>query len=216
MTLIKLTNNTSEDVNTHITLGATEGCVQDVTTLVFSDPSITVISEYPLKGYFVHKANTSVYVAAPDEMGFNGNVSFNTEPKNCKSHELPWGMNVAEFIVNNPFQAPYGQETVDISCLAGANALIKFKMDATDWTTNGGAITSIQEIVNGMWDQNTGLIGVFPYGCDNCTSSNNPPACVGLQPQFAQAEAICNVQRPCDDNQGGVVEVILEGFFEIL
>lgn len=194
MTTVKLTNQTNEDVKTHITLGATEGCVQDVTTLVFSDPSIVVISEYPLKGYFIHKAKTSVYVSAPDEMGFNGNVSFNTEPQNCKSHDLPWGMNVAEFIVNNSFQASNGQETVDNSCLAGANAVIKFKLSADDWSTNGGQIL-VKEIVNGMWDKNTGLIGVYPYGCDDCTASVAPPECVGLHPKFVQKEPICNVQR---------------------
>lgn len=213
-TLVKLTNNTDKDVHTHITLGATEGCVQDVTTLVFSDPSIVVISEYPLKGYFVHKAKTSVYVAAPDNMGFNGNVSFNTEPQNCKSQELPWGMNLAEFIVNNSFQVN-GQETVDNSCVAGANAVIKFKLSADDWTTNGGAI-AVKEIVNGMWDNNTGLVGVYPYGCDDCTASVAPPSCVGQQPQFVQQDPICNVQRDCAVNEGGEVEIILEGFFEIL
>lgn len=213
MTTVKLINSTDQEVKTYITLGATEGCVQDVTTLTFSDPEITIIEEIPLRGYFIQKPNSATYVAAPEGMGFNGNVSYNTSPQNCSSHELPHGMNLAEFIINNPFQGIYGQNTVDISCVTGANAKILMTMTADDWTSNYGAITHVKSIENKFYNDNTGIVGVYPYGCDNCTSSDNPPACVGKHPQYANSEPICNVLRPCEENEGGEIHITLLELF---
>jgi hypothetical protein len=209
MTTIKLSNESQYDVLTYITLGATEGCVQDVTKLKFSDPEITIKKEIPLRGYFNQKAKTSTYVEAPEGMGFNANISYNSPPQNCSSHDFPNGINLAEFIVNNPFQGIYGQETIDISCVAGANAKVKFTMTADDWTSDYGSITKIKSFENNEWDNNAGLVGVFPYGCDNCTSSDNPPSCVGKQPEYVNKKPICNVQRPCEKNDGGEIEIIL-------
>jgi hypothetical protein len=150
-----------------------------------------------------------VVVEAPEGMGFNANISYNSPPQNCSSHDFPNGINLAEFIVNNPFQGIYGQETIDISCVAGANAKVKFTMTADDWTSDYGSITKIKSFENNEWDNNTGLVGVFPYGCDNCTSSDNPPSCVGKQPEYVNKKPICNVQRPCEKNDGGEIEIIL-------
>jgi hypothetical protein len=119
-------------------------------------------------------------------------------------------MNLAEFIINNGFQQ-YGQETIDNSCVAGANALIEMSVDTDDWTSNWGKV-NVTSFVNKKWDDNTGIVGVFPYGCDNCTSSNQPPECVGVQPQFANKEPICNVQRPANSNKGGTLEIKFLGF----
>jgi hypothetical protein len=156
MTKIKLTNQNTEDVVTYITLGATNGCILDVTKIIFSDNTkINEVSK--LMGHFVLKGNTSVYLEAPNGEGFNGNVSFNTPPMNCKSKELPNGMNVAEFIVNNGFQDGLPQETIDNSCVAGANAKIKFSVDTDDWTSNGGTI-KVSEFQNNSWDKNTDVV----------------------------------------------------------
>lgn len=213
MTQLKLTNQTSDDVITYITLGATPSCVQDVTQLIFSDTKIELIKLADLMGHFILKSGSTTYVSAPQGDGFNGNISFNTPPMNCKSAELPYGMNLAEFIINNGFQAGNPQETIDNSCVAGANAIIKFKMDTNDWGANYGKVSNIQEFVNGVWDDNSERVGVFPYGCDNCTESTSPPSCVGLQPQNVNKEPICNVQRSAVDNQGGTLEIIFEGLF---
>ena len=209
MTKLKITNNTGSDVRTFITLGATEGCIHDVSKLIFSDPTITIYEVAPLMGHFELKANSSTEVSA-DNLGLNGNVSFNTPPMNCKTSELPNGMNLAEFIINNGFQQ-YGQETIDNSCVAGANALIEMSVDTDDWTSNFGKV-NVTSFVNKKWDDNTGIVGVFPYGCDNCTSSNQPPSCVGVQPQFANKETICNVQRAANSNKGGTLEIKFLGF----
>jgi filamentous hemagglutinin family protein len=205
MTKIKLTNQNSKDVTAYITLGATTGCVVDVTKIIFSEEvELTKVSK--LMGHFTLKGNTSLYLSAPNGEGFNGNISFNTPPMNCKSTDLPNGMNVAEFIVNNGFQGINSQETIDNSCVAGANAKIKFSMDADDWATNSGNI-KVSEFENNAWDKNTDIIGVFPYGCDNCTASVSPPDCVGKQPQYASSTPICNVQRSAENNKGGTLEI---------
>lgn len=210
MTKIKLTNQNSKDIMTYVTLGATSGCVVDVTKIIFSDKTnITKVSK--LMGHFMLKANSSVYLQAPNGEGFNGNISFNTPPMNCKSVELPNGMNVAEFIVNNGFQEGSPQETIDNSCVAGANAKIKFSVDTDDWGTDSGTI-KVSEFQNNEWDKNTNVIGVFPYGCDNCTTSVSPPDCVGKQPQFVNTKPICNVQRSAKNNKGGTVEITFIDF----
>lgn len=209
LTQIQLANQSTQDVVAYITLGATPGCVQDVSQLTFSDTSIKVTALAPLQGYFTLKANSSSYIKAPGTDGFNGNFSFSTPPLNCPTPDFPNGVNLAEFIINNGFQQGSPQETLDISCVAGVNAKIKFAVSADNWSTNGGAI-AVSSFEN-QTGANTGLVGVYPYGCDNCTASVAPPSCVGKQPKNANKEPICNVQRDAKSNAGGTVEVIYLG-----
>ncbi len=205
MTKIKLTNKYTYDVLTYLTLGATDGCIQDVSKLTFSDTSIEINVISSLMCSFMLKENASTYITAPTGLGFNGNVSFNTPPMACKTAELPNGMNLAEFIINNSFQKG-GMETLDNSCVSGANAKIRMSVDTDDWTSNYGQI-QVTEIENDAWDKNTGLVGVYPYGCDNCTSSVAPPSCIGQQPQYANAEPICMAMRPAEIDNEGTVEI---------
>lgn len=215
-TTFSLKNGThKENTIAYITLGATPGCVQDVSKLSLNNGAVKIIEIAPLMGYFILNAGETVNIKAPEGDGFNGNISFNTPPLNCRTKHFQMGVNLAEFIINNGFQAGNPQETIDNSCVCGANACIKFVVSADDWTTNGGAI-AVKEFENGLWRENTGRVGVFPYGCDNCTSSDNPPACVGRQPQYANTEPICNVQRNAKSNNGGNVEIIFLGTYAIL
>lgn len=209
MTHLEVTNRSANPVLTYITLGATSGCVQDVSTLTFTN-GVVCTTLFPLMGTFTLPAGGSTRVAAPEGLGLNGNLCLGTPPINCPCVEWQEGVCLAEFILNNGFQ-PGGQETVDISCVCGANAYLGIELSAGDWTTNGGAIR-VASIANDTRYQNRGLIGVFPYGCDNCTSSDNPPACVGRHPDQANTLPICNVQRPASGNQGGVVHVTFGGF----
>jgi hypothetical protein len=204
MTTLEISNTTSESVTAYITLGATEGCVQDVAQLMMGG-GVSITRNYPLQGSFPLAAGATISMAASGTQGLNGNISINTPPLNCPTTEFPHGVNLAEFIINNSFQTG-GQETIDISCVCGANAYLSFTLTASDWTTNAGTI-NVQTIQNGVWNDNTGRNGVFPYGCDNCTSSDNPPSCVGKQAQYANSSPICNVQRPASNNQGGMVTI---------
>lgn len=208
MTKLELHNPTDESVLTYLTLGATPGCVQDVALVTVSD-GVTITKLYPLQGTLTVPPKTTLELTAPAGLGFNGNFSFGTPPLNCPCPDWPEGVALAEFIINNGFQAG-GQETVDISCVCGANAYIGIDLTSNDWTTNGGAIP-VSEIRNGKRFDNTGRNGVYPYSCDDCVSSSAPPSCVGQQPQFANQLPICNVQRPATSS-GGVVRVSFHGF----
>lgn len=207
-TKLKLTNESNSSVLTYITLGATAGCVQDVGLLNVTG-GITINKLYPLQGNFMLPAGLTIEISAPEGFGLNGNFSFGTPPLNCPCKDWQEGVALAEFIINNGFQVN-GQETVDISCVCGSNAYLGFDLSSDDWTANGGLI-QVKKIRNSTRFQNTGLVGVYPYGCDNCTESSSPPSCVGQQPQFANDLPICNVQRPAS-SPGGVVRVIFYGF----
>lgn len=211
MTLLKLTNVTLNPIKTYITLGTTPGCIQNISKLFLTHPDIYLNRVNNLMGHFQMPPG-STFIKAPPNTGLNGNISFNSPPENCKSSTLPYGMNLAEFIINNGFQSGSPQETIDISCVTGANALMEFNLSANDWTTNSGKIP-VKNFQNNVWNKNTGLIGVYPYGCDTCTGSVNPPACVGLQPQNANQEPICNVQRDAKNNNGGIVELIFRKLY---
>ncbi len=209
MTTLQAHNASDSPVLVYLTLGATPGCVQDVSTLVFT-PAVSLNVLAPLMGSFTLSKGQTVEIAAPGDLGLNGNFSFGTPPLNCPCPEWPEGVALAEFIINNGFQ-PGGQETVDISCVCGANAFIQMHLSAGDWSSNGGVI-QVSSFQNQTRYSNTGIVGVFPYGCDNCTSSDAPPSCVGKQSQFANSEPICNVQRPAASNQGGTVKVSFLGW----
>jgi hypothetical protein len=208
LTQLKLSNTSYQPVLAYITLGATPGCVQDVALLTVTD-GIVINRLYPLMGNFILPATTTVTIAAPEGLGFNGNFSFGTPPLNCPCPDWPEGVALAEFIINNGFQVG-GQETVDISCVCGANAYLGFDLSSDDWTTNGGMI-QVKKIRNATRYENTGLVGVYPYSCDNCVASSAPPSCVGKHPEYANTLPICNVQRPAG-SPGGVVHVVFEGF----
>ena len=210
MTTLEAHNASDQSVLVYLTLGATPGCVQDVSTIIF-DPAVSLTVIAPLMGSFWLSEGETVKIEAPAGLGLNGNFCFGTPPLNCPCPDWPEGVALAEFIVNNGFQ-PGGQETVDISCVCGSNAYLQFHLSTDDWSSNGGAIAPVKSFGNLTRYENTGLVGVFPYGCDNCVSSDAPPSCVGQQPQFANSEPICNVQRPAAGNQGGTVKVSFFGW----
>ena len=189
-----------DDVIVWVTLGATPGCLQDVSKIPFITHKLN-----NLVGYFVLAGRHSTLPYAPDE-GFNANISFNTQPLNCPTLAFPNGVNLFEFIINNAFQGKDAQETADISCVAGANAEIIVDFGGPAWNA-GPTQLDIKHIVNGAIGMNTGAVGVYPVGCDKCTKIVNPPKCPNpLKHSKPQAEAICNVQRPADYS-GGIVTV---------
>jgi hypothetical protein len=210
-TTLKLTNGSGANVKVYLTLGAVKGCVQDVNAISF------VTHPHGLQGWFVLEKTASVTYTPPQGQGISGTFAFGSPPLNCPTTEFPNGTNLAEFTLNNGFQGPGAQETIDISCVAGANALIAFAMaDGGTWNA-GGTQPDVSRFANKPLGQNTGLVGVYPCGCDNCTSRNNPPqtTCPAAPPPPAyeecKAKPICNVQRDAGGS-GGTVEVIFNSF----
>ena len=208
-TLMSIYNATRNDVLVYITLGTTPGCIQNVLDIPFVTD--TVPGQRGLQGTFILKAGDSTLAFAPDGLGYNGVISFNYAPDNCSSPAYPNGINQFEFIIDNAFQGPGSQETVDISCVHGTNCIIRVDLGNDSSWNASPARPVVQSFVNDLNRNAVGLTGVYPYGCDNCTASDAPPSCVGKQPQFANALPICNVQRPANSS-AGVVHVIFEGF----
>jgi hypothetical protein len=211
-TTLKITNRSGADVKVYLTLGAVPGCVQDASAVPLVRHPVN-----PLQGWFSLANGATEAYTPPQGLGISGNFAFGSPPLNCPTAEYRNGINLAEFILNNGFQASGAQETIDISCVAGANALIGFEMTGGGIWNAGGSQPAVAQFANKPLGQNTGLVGVFPCGCDNCVSRDNPPqpSCPPspAPPAYeeCQAEAICNVQRDANSS-GGSVEVIFHGF----
>lgn len=204
-TKLRIWNRTDSEVQVWITLGTTPGCLQDISEI----PWITAIVN-PLVGYFILDPYEVTSEYAPAGLGFNGNISFNTPPLNCCADEFPEGVNIFEFILNNGFQSGAPQETVDISCVAGVHCLIECSLldgEYANGTWNAGnSVPIVREFSNSVMRENN-RVGVFPYGCDVCTGSQNPPCCEACLPfDVPQIENVCNVQRDALLT-GGCVEV---------
>ena len=209
-TEITIKNAMSESATVYITLGATSGCVQNVGDI----PFVTNVLS-PLQGYFTLGTNDSVSYTPPAGTGINGNFSVNTPPLNCQTTEFPSGVNLAEFILNNSFQAGNPQETIDISGVAGTNALFEFTLSGGGAWNAGKAHQNVTNFANQSIGNNVKQVGVFPYGCDDCTASVSPPTCTSLpigapNPPVPQTDAICNVQRDAS-KAGGTVTITING-----
>ena len=204
-TRIRIVNESNKPVVVWVTLGATDGCLQHITEIPYITDSVA-----PLKGYFTLQAWDSTADYAPVGMGFNGQLSFNTPALNCPTQQFPEGVNIFEFIVNNSFQSGIPQETVEISCVAGVNCLIQGTLSGGSAWNASSMYPSVSMIYNRGKFDNSGLIGVFPYGCDDCTASVAPPACA-KNDRDKQKYPICTVQRNAVGAGGGLVRVAYKG-----
>lgn len=212
-TLLKIKNDSKDSVLVYVTLGSTPGCLQSVLDIPFIQD--TVPGQKGQQGTLVLHAGDSTVSYAPESLGFNGVISFNSPPNNCPdTTQYPTGVNQFEFIINNAFQGQAAQETIDISCVHGTNCVIRTNLQSLNKWNAGPLDTNVQSFANTMNRNQVGLVGVFPYGCDTCTGSKNPPACIIL-PQPKQKHSICNVQRNALSS-GGLVKVIYLGNIQIL
>jgi hypothetical protein len=176
--------------------------LQDVTKIPW------VTSGSGLQGSFTLKDGDSTGKWAPANEGFNGNVSIDSPPLNCPPPAYPDGINLFEFIVNNGFQTGNPKETVDISCVDGANAYFEGTLVGGGKWDAGPTEPDVKSLYNKAIYSNTGLVGVYPFKCDICTGSDNPPDCGdGKKPAKPQANDICNIQRtPTDDDSSILID----------
>jgi hypothetical protein len=117
----------------------------------------------------------------------------------------------------HPPQASAPQEAIDISCVNGVNCRIQCNVSGGgNWATAGySSVKTFSNLPLGTPPNSPNLdrVGVFPPGCDNCTSSDNP-GCNAVWKDWGNASktALCNVQRPSTQS-GGEVAVIFKQFF---
>jgi hypothetical protein len=209
-TILELENASNETVQVYLTLGATPGCVRNVADI----PFVTNVV-HALQGWFELAPGGAVSYVTPQSLGLNGNFAFGAPPINCPTEAFPNGVNLAEFILNNGYQGTGAQETIDISAVAGVNAKLEFSMKGGGAWNAGPTVPLVTQFENKGLNDNSGQVGVFPYGCDDCTQSVSPPQCDGspTPPPYGscQTAAICNVQRDAS-TAGGVVSITFRGF----
>ncbi len=211
-TQLTLTNKSGRDVQeVYLTLGKVSGCVGPISEIPFVTHPVN-----DLQGWFAFDKGASVSYTPPQGKCFNGNFAFGTAPHNCPPPGFPTGVNLAEFMLNNSSQGPGAQETIDISAVAGVNALLRFSMTGGGAWNVGATRPNVTEFENKEIGQNAGQVGVYPYACDVCTGSQDPPVCdpppAGApNPPKPQKEAICNVQRDAS-HSGGTVLITFNGF----
>jgi hypothetical protein len=204
-------NHSKDTVLVYLTLGTTQGCIQNVNEVSWVQD--TVQGQRGLQGTFLLMPGDSTDSFNGDGLGFNGVLSFNFAPDNCPSPSYTNGINQFEFIINNSFQAGNPQETIDISCVHGVNGVIRVNLSDSNWNA-GPTIPMIQSFANTMDKSFIGAAGVFPFGCTHCTDYIGAPSCIPL-PQPVQKAAICNVQRNANQG-GGRIQVIYLGAVNIL
>lgn len=204
VTYHKIYNHSDDTVLVWVTLGATPGCLQDVTQIPF------VTSGSGLVGSFYLAPGDSTVEYAPDSLGFNGVFSFNAQPNNCPDTvQYPTGVNQYEFIVNNSFQEGSPQESINISCVHGVNCVIRVDMLTKNSFNAGPTIPTIASFANTMNRNDVNIPGVYPYGCTHCTDYIGAPSCIPL-PQPVCKDSTCQVQRPANQSDG-LIKVIYLG-----
>ena len=205
-TKLKVKNGSEEPAKIWITLGAADPkssipAVEDVSKLTLTPTvDLTPVPGNPKQASIELAPDEEVEIAAPDGQALNGNFSYDSAPTQCNPAlgEPPFdGTTLAEFNLNG------GQETLDISCVGGINAVWGCKVDGgTPWKAGPAGVVGT---FHNRARANAGLPGVFPYGCDDCTASVSPPSCIepGKDNEPPQRDAICNVQRDGFDEPGG-------------
>jgi len=135
---------------------------------------------------------------------FSGNITFGGQPINCPTTEFPTGVNLFEFNLNCE------QESIDISAVGGVNSMMEVDLfDGPDWAASD-AWPNVRHFYNDSMWHNTGLVGVFPYGCTNCTNTEGKQDCQSPT-EVPNNSPICNPTRAAGV-KGGIVMVTFTGF----
>lgn len=131
-----------------------------------------------------------------------GNISFNQLPLNCP---FP-APTLFEFTLNNHGTVNKAQETSDISCVYGVTSIGKITFSGGGvW--NSGQNDTVYTIQNDVLYKNTGLKGVYPYGCTTCTGRSGMISCSNKKKyEKVNKKSICNIQRDASKN-GGYIKI---------
>ena len=153
-----------------------------------------------LQGKFILLPNE--LVSYTSQKPFSGNISFNNPPLNCP---FP-APTLYEFTLNNYGIITKAQETIDISCVYGVTTIGQFTL-SNGGVWNSGQNDTIKTIKNNLLYKNTGVAGVYPYGCTTCTGRSGMVDCSNKKTyENTNTKNICNVQRDAR-NSGGIVKI---------
>ena len=129
---------------------------------------------------------------------FSGNVSFGGQPINCFTATWPTGVNPFEFNLNN------NQESIDISAMGGVNCLLSIDLVGGPRWEASPAYPDVRYVYNDSMWKNSGLLGVYPYGCPNCTNTEGKQPCQTPNEQ-PNSKPICTPTRAAGVHGGRVV-----------
>ena len=200
-TTLQIQNYSEQDsVLAYLTIGADTNFITNV-------KGVFGIKDSGLQGSFWIKKD-SIYSYEYLDKGISGNITFDTVPLNCPTGSFKSGVNLFEFTLNNEGTVSKAQETFDISGVAGTNAIGGFYTSGGgDWIVNGNSIDSVY---NDTIYHNTGLKGVFPFKCTDCTSFGMNQNCLGsIKSAEPQSEHICNISRNASES-GGTVTIYIK------
>lgn len=198
-TEMRVVNETSDSVLMYLTLSGYPA-PQD-TLYVQNVNGIFGCTQTGLQGSYYLKAGDSVSYTS--SLYFSGNISFGVTPMNCPDSTWKTGMNLFEFNLNEP------QESIDISCMAGVNSIMRVDLiGGPAWPANIYADPRVLQ--NDSMYKNTGRVGVYPYGCTDCTDTNGRQACQ-TPSETPNVNPICNPTRAKGD-KGGIVRVAFKGY----
>lgn len=145
-------------------------------------------------------------VSYTSKKALQGNVCFNSAPVNC-----PQKVTVCEFCLNNAGTSKNAQETTEISCVSGVSFIASITLQGSKWTANYPGYDTVTTIQNGPIGTNSGRVGVYPFGCDDCTmATSGAPSCTQGKNEVPQKHAICNVQRNARYSGGTVTITYLQ------
>ena len=195
-------NSTKDSVLLYLTIGAPfdSTCVQSV------DGIFGIPQGSGLQGSVWLQPNEKVTYTPT--LFFSGNIGFGSTPQNCITSGLPMGMNIFEFTTNVDTAS---NESIDVSCVAGANCIMNVKLiGGPDWIS--GNAKSIRSIENKPLEYNTGIYGVFPYGCTSCINTDGIQPCQTL-PTNPNKEKICLLTRS-SNKKGGLIRLTFKGYIE--
>jgi hypothetical protein len=200
-TKFTLWNSTKDSVKVFITLNGYTDSI-DIKEHVQSVDGIFGCTQSGLVGSF--------YIGANDTMSYvshkwlAGNMTFNAQPVNCRSVDLPNGINLFEYNLNN------NQESIDISAVTGVNCIIDVKLNGgPNWMATP-AFPDVRHFMNDTMWHNTNKLGVFPYGCTNCINDQGKQACQ-TPSEKGDSTHICNPTRAAGVH-GGEVFVTFLGY----
>lgn len=200
-TEIRIVNDTQDSVLMFLTLSG-YSYPQD-TLYVQNVDGIFGCTQTGLCGQVWIKAGDSVFYNPNENLYFSGNISFGVAPMNCLDSLWPTGMNLFEFNLNEP------QESIDISCMAGVNCIMKVDLiGGPEWPADTASNPRVLQN-DSMW-KNTERVGVYPYGCTNCTNTEGHQECQTPQ-EKPNTHAICNPTRATGQH-GGIVRVSFKGY----
>jgi len=198
-TELTLVNNTKDSLLVYLTLS---GYPASDTIHVKNVNGIFGITGSGLVGSFYLAAKDSVSYTSM--LWFSGNVSFGGQPINCFTATWPTGVNPFEFNLNN------NQESIDISAMGGVNCLLSIDLIGGPAWQASPSYPDVRYFYNDSMWKNSGLIGVYPYGCTNCTNTEGKQACQTPNEQ-PNSKPICTPTRAADVH-GGRVVVIFNGY----